>query len=256
MTLQLPPGDRVNLNRSKLALAEELLRRRADDPILNFKPHVKQANFIQSVLQHRARENWFIAANRSGKSDAGAFIGSSLARFGDENARFVGGAGSSIQVRDKATSGWVVSLDFPTGRDVVQPKYFNNGFVPPNASHAPFIPDREIAKDGWRVGDQILKLKNGSLIGFKSCESGPSKFQGTGKNWIHFDEEPPKEIYSECVIRVEGGSVLMVFGTVTILPPEGQAGGVSWLFSDMIQPWKRGEKKDVQLFGEIGRAHV
>jgi len=240
------PLDDKALNRKRLELAEELLRRHKDDPLAQFEPHPKQARFIESVLLAKARENWFIAANRAGKSDAGAYIGSAKARFGNQAARYVGAKYSSISVRDTSTSGWVVSLDFPSSRDIIQPKYFNNGFVPPGA-HPPFIPDREIEE--WRVGDQILKLKGGSLIGFKSCESGAGKFQGAGKEWIHFDEEPPYTIYEECTIRVESGASLNIFGTCTILPPEGQTGGVSWLFDRIIRPWQNGELKDVQLFG-------
>ena len=236
----------ADLKKRQLALAEELLKRRENDPLTNFRPHPKQRLFIDSVLQGDKRENWFIAANRAGKSDAGAYVGASKARFGLGAARFVGSRESSVQVKDTSTSGWVVSLDFPSSRDIIQPKYFNNGFVPPGATHPPFIPDREILE--WRVGDQILKLKNGSLIGFKSCESGAGKFQGAGKEWIHFDEEPPYNIYEECTIRVEGGQSLSVFGTCTILPPEGTVGGVSWLFDKVIRPWEAGQLPDTALF--------
>ena len=247
MSLSDITSDFSGVQKQKLALAEELLQRRKNDPLTLFEPHPKQARFIESVLLKRARENWFIAANRAGKSDAGAYVGAAKARFGDQAARFVGAKSSTIQVRDTATSGWVVSLDFPASRDIVQPKYFDNGFVPPSATHAPFIPEREIIE--WRQGDQILKLKNGSLIGFKSCESGAGKFQGAGKEWIHFDEEPPYNIYEECTIRVEGGQSLQIFGTCTILPPEGAGGGISWLFDKIIRPWQARELVDTQLFG-------
>lgn len=241
------PDNISEMRKRQLSLAEELLKRRRSDPLGTFEPHPKQRQFIDSVILGDKRENWFIAANRAGKSDAGAYAGAAKARFGNGAARFVGSRQSSIEVRDTSTSGWVVSLDFPSSRDIIQPKYFNNGFVPPGSTHEPFIPEREIAE--WRVGDQILKLKNGSLIGFKSCESGAGKFQGAGKEWIHFDEEPPYNIYEECTIRVQGGTALSVFGTCTILPPEGAAGGVSWLFDKIIRPWQSGVVTDVALFG-------
>jgi phage terminase large subunit-like protein len=227
-----------------LALLQELERRQATDPLRIFQPHKKQELFIERVLNGTPMENWFVGANRSGKSDVGAVAGSKLARFGNPNAKFQAYKGSDVQVRSMATSGWVVSLDFPSSRDVIQPKYFNNGFMPPNRSHEPFIPEREI--DEWRQDDQILKLKNGSIIGFKSAESGAGKFQGTEKDWAHFDEVPPKRIYDETVIRV-GTSPLKIFGTCTILPPEGQVGGVSWLYSDIIKPVLNGQRKDVAI---------
>lgn len=235
------------LQEQKLAIAEELRRRQTDDPLRLFEPHSKQRPFIDSVLRGEKKENWFLAANRAGKSDAGAVVGATLARFGDQSddVKSVRAEGSTTSVRDRATSGWVVSLDFPASRDIIQPKYFNNGFLPAGATHEPFIPEREILE--WRSGDQILKLKNGSLIGFKSAESGRMKFQGAEKDYVHFDEEPPRSIYEESVIRV-GARVLRVFGTCTLLPPEGMIGGVTWVFTDIVKKWQKGELDYVGIF--------
>lgn len=230
-------------------LHAELDKRQQADPLRSFTPHAKQQAFIDAVLQGKFGENWFIAANRAGKSDAGAYIGATLARFGRQDARYVGGkekdgAPTRVQVKDRATAGWVSALDFPTSRDVIQPKYFDNGFT--NAGQSPFIPEHEIAD--WRVADQILKLKNGSIIGFKSADSGSSKYQGAAKDWVHFDEEHPYAVYEEAVIRV-GSAPLIFFCTATILPPEGVAGGLSWVFPKLIQPWLDGQLPHVGLFG-------
>ena len=100
-----------------LALAEEVSKRRADDPLVKYQLHPKQRAFVESCLYGGAKENWFIAANRSGKSDAGSYIGATLARFGTERTTVQtnsDGTASTVQVRDRATSGWVSSLDFPT----------------------------------------------------------------------------------------------------------------------------------------------
>lgn len=226
-------------------MARELRERRSKDPLVNFQLHAKQKAFVDSVLNEEAKENWFIAANRSGKSDAGAYIGASLARFGTLKARTSYAQG--IEVRDRATSGWVSALDFPTSRDVIQPKYFNNGFVPPGQWSDPFIPKHEIAE--WRVSDQVLKLRNGSLIGFKSADSGRKKYQGSEKDWFHMDEEHPWEIYEEAVIRV-GSRPLSFFATATILPPEGNLGATtSWVFPKIIQPFLDGRLSHIKVFG-------
>ena len=225
------------------AAMEAFQRRRADDPLFTYPMHAKQKAFIDSVIHRQAKENWFIAANRSGKSDAGAYCGAYLARFGVESTKVQPG---DVQVRDRATSGWVSGLDFPTSRDVIQPKYFDNGFVPPGQVHKPFIPDHEIEE--WRDHDQILKLKNGSIIGFKSAESGRKKYQGAEKDWMHMDEEHPWEIYEESVIRI-GNRPLNFFCTATILPPEGINTTTSWVFPKLIQPWQAGQLPHVQLFG-------
>lgn len=231
----------------QIAYGAEIEQRRAEDPIYLWEATPKQKPFIETVLAAQVPENWFVASNRSGKSDAGAYCGSMLARFGTD---VKGAYGESVTIFDRATSGWVVSLDFPSSRDTIQPKYFDNGFGA-GETHAPFIPAREIKE--WRQSDQILMLKGpgtGSIIGFKSADSGRLKFQGAGKDWIHFDEEPPSSVYEESVIRVSAGRSLRVFGTCTLLPPEGHAGGVSWVFPDIIQPFERGENLSLRrVFG-------
>lgn len=228
-----------------LLLAEELATRRGGDPLKNFPLHAKQKAFVDSTLLQKHKENWFIAANRSGKSDAGAYIGATLARFGRQDARPSPHAGAGIQVIDRSTSGWVSALDFPTSRDVIQPKYFDNGYRIVG-KYPPFIPKHEI--DSWSTENQILKLKNGSIIGFKSAESGRRKYQGADKDWFHMDEEHPRDIYEEAVIRV-GGNPLIFFCTATLLPPEGINITTSWVFPMIIQPWQSGLTPQVGLFG-------
>jgi phage terminase large subunit-like protein len=211
------------LNEQLLALLDEQDRRREDDALLDFKPHEKQKKFIDDILEGKVREAWALFANRAGKTEMGAWIDAYLARFGWPGKEFA------------PISGWIVSLDYPNSRDVVQPKIFNNHqALCPN----PFIPDREI--DEWRASDQILKLKNGSILGFKSADSPRVKFMGAGKDFIHFDEEPPRGHYEEATIRVEAGKKLVVFSTCTLLPPEGEKGGVSWVYNDKVRPWKKG----------------
>lgn len=228
-----------------LLMADELRARRGADPLKNFPLHEKQIAFVRSTLEQKHKENWFIAANRAGKSEAGAYIGATLARFGRQDARYVGAAGSSVSVLDRATAGWVSALDFPTSRDVIQPKYFDNGFGRVG-KYPPFIPDHEI--ETWNAEAQVLKLKNGSLIGFKSAESGRRKYQGADRDWFHMDEEHPWEIYEESVIRV-GQKPLIFFCTCTLLPPEGQQQTVSWVFPKIITPWKEGKLLHVGLWG-------
>ena len=221
----------------QVLLREELLARRANDPWWDYEPTPAQLPFVKAILGGEAEEAYMIAANRSGKSDGAAFVGAGLARFGRRNPRYQISHGGAVVVESYATSGWVISVDFPNSRDVIQPKYFNNGHLG-GASHAPFIPEREIAGK-FNVTDQILKLKNGSIIGFKSADTKAIKFAGADRDWVHIDEECPKSIYDEVTIRVGAGRKLLVFGAMTLLPPEGQVGGVTWMFDEFIKPWQR-----------------
>lgn len=207
-------------------LLQERERRRKEDPLYNWNPTPAQKPFVDAVLGNDSYENWFFAANRAGKSDALAYAVARIARFGFPGEPFY------------ATSGWVSSLDFANSRDVIQPKIFDNG-VSLSGGHQPFIPAREIRE--WRVSDQLLVLNNGSIIGFKSADSGRKKYQGAEKHYFACDEEHPLDIYEEATIRVGGGYRLRVFGACTLLPPEGQAGGVTWSFDKIIKPFMRGE---------------
>lgn len=221
--------------------------RRANDPMHLWQPHPKQQDFINSVLGTECYENYAFWANRTGKTDVGALCGSHLARYGLPDAEIKPAIGASgTVVWDRATSGWVAGVTANFVRDVIAPKYFDNGFVPAGSSHKPFIPDREI--DSWRPSDKILRLKNGSIIGFKAYADGRLTFQGAGKDWVHLDEEPPKDIATEVSIRVEAGRRLRMFYTCTLLPPEGQVGGVTWLYDERVKPFLDGKPCHWKIF--------
>lgn len=52
-----------------------------------------------------------------------------------------------------------------------------------------------------------------SVLGFKSFDQGRKKFQGTAKEVVWLDEEPPLEVYTECLTRTMtvNGIVLCTF---------------------------------------------
>ena len=84
-----------------------------------------------------------------------------------------------------------------------------------------------------------LRIKNVfggiSTIGFKSCDQGREKFQGSSLDFVWFDEEPPQEIYDECRMRVldRKGDI---FGTMTPLK------GLTFIY-DEIYLNKHGSKE-------------
>jgi len=149
--------DLRKLTEQATLIQKTLLARMHDDPLANFKAHPKQQIFIDSILKGKTKQAWAFCGNRSGKTQAAAFIGSNLARYGmprkETAPHFIkDSGGTTIEVNDYATSGWVISQDFNASRDAVQPKYFDNGFVPPGAP-PPFIPEREIKDmpEGWNI---------------------------------------------------------------------------------------------------------
>ena len=218
-----------SLREQELVIREELSKRMVSDPWWGWKPHDKQLPFIEAVLSGRESEAWAICANRAGKSDAAAFIGAGFARFSMDNPRYGRG-----EAAFKPTKGWVISPTAGQSRTVIQPKFFDNGLAA-SEPHPPFIPAREV--DGFNQNDQILRMKNGSIIEFKSGEASTISMAGAGLDWVLIDEELAKPKYDELTIRIGGGKRLIIFGACTLLPPEGQVGGVSWMFGEMIQPW-------------------
>ncbi|MGI0035717.1 MAG: terminase large subunit domain-containing protein [Nitrososphaera sp.] len=202
----------------------------SEDPLTLFRPLPKQSQFMSAVFDLKFSERWYMGSNRSGKTRGGAYIGATIARRGFPWARAV------------ATSGWVVSLDFGMSRDTVQPHYFRNGY---GMNVEPFIPDSEI--EHWSAQAQVLRLRNGSIIAFKSSDSGPEKFQGSEKDWVHVDEVVPRRIADEIAIRVPAGRRLIIFNTCTLLPPEGVQSDIHWVYEDIVKPWKTGLRHDIHV---------
>lgn len=240
-------SDLRSLQEREYLVAQELLTRRRGDALLSWEPTKDQKPFIESVLGGDRSENWFFAANRSGKTDAGGYCGSVLARFGtrESNPGWYRSSASGVEVRSFATAGLVSGVSYRSMKETVQPKYFDNGLVPPSQSHAPFIPPHEIEK--WKAGDETLHLRNGSVIFFRSAEAGRNAYAGGEKDWIHLDEEHPRSVYQEVGMRV-GGRKLRLFCTVTLLPPDGMVGGVNWAYNDIVVPWRQGKAPHLGVF--------
>ena len=193
------------INRINLIEAEQK-KRVAGDALARYntgeKVHLKQIEFHKCPKKNR----WVFGGNRSGKTECGAAETVYMAR----------GIHPYRQNRE-STFGWVVSLSTQVQRDVAQAKvlsYLNPGWI----EDITMISGR---KDSPASGviDQI-RVKNvfgkTSVIGFKSCDQGREKFQGSSLDYVWFDEEPPKDVYDECKMRVldKSGDI---FGTMTPL---------------------------------------
>lgn len=213
--------------------AEALVERRGRDGLAISV--VRRWAHQTALARSKKGEAWLLGANRSGKSEAGADIIAAFARFGllDPAEAYLGPVAA---FSPKLI--WVVSLTWALSRDVMQTKLFDNGVRVD--SEPPRIPKDEIA--GWNVTNQTLKLRNGSIIVFKSCEQGRDSFMSQGVDLIVFDEVPDEEVYRESTMRVGGGRRLYIRGAATILPPAGTPGGISWMYPKIVKGWlSRGE---------------
>ena len=199
-----------------LAIEKEIQDRRGNQKLLKYnsgdKKHLKQIAFHKCPKKNR----WVFGGNRSGKTECGAVEALYMAR----------GIHPYRENRE-SVFGWVVSLSTQVQRDVAQSKilsYLNKSWI-----------DDIVMSSGKRespeygVIDQI-RIKNVfgkiSTIGFKSCDQGREKFQGSSLDFVWFDEEPPKDIYDECLMRVldKSGDI---FGTMTPLK------GLTFIYEDI-----------------------
>lgn len=188
------------------AIEREQTRRAQSDNLARYNTgrvrHKKQIAFHKC----KKRNRWVFGGNRSGKTECGAAEAVWLAR-----------GNHPYRKNRKNVFGWVVSLTAQVQRDVAQKKILH--YLRPD-----WIVDivmQSGRKDNPQTGvvDQIV-IRNvfggTSVIGFKSCDQGRERFQGSSLDFVWFDEEPPRDVYEECCMRVvdkEGE----IFGTMTPL---------------------------------------
>lgn len=124
--------------------------------------------------------------------------------------------------------GWVVSLSTQVQRDVAQKKilhYLRKDWI----EDIVMLSGRKDSPESGII--DLIRIKNvfggSSVIGFKSCDQGREKFQGTSLDFVWFDEEPPKDIYLECRMRVldKRGDI---FATMTPLK------GLTFVYNDIF----------------------
>ncbi len=194
----------------------EIIRRKDNNKLLSYntgvKVHQKQIIFHKNTSRNR----WVFGGNRTGKTECGAVEVIYLAR------------GNHPYKKNKEnTSGWVVSLSTQVQRDVAQQKilhYLNPDWI----EDVVMLSGRKDSPGSGVIDHIIIKnVFNGvSRIGFKSCDQGREKFQGTGLDYVWFDEEPPYDIYLECKMRVID-RVGQIFGTMTPLK------GLTWVYEEI-----------------------
>lgn len=152
------------------------------------KLHQKQIDFHICTKRNR----WVFGGNRSGKTECGAVECVWLAR-----------GIHPYKANKNRVDGWIVSLTAQVQRDVAQCKflsYLNNEWIQDIVMKS----GKKSSPENGIIDYVLIKNVFGgvSKIGFKSCDQGREKFQGTSLDFVWFDEEPPQEIYEECVMRV------------------------------------------------------
>ena len=160
------------------------------------------------------KERLFMAANRVGKSEGGAFEVTChlTGRYPDwwTGRRFE----TPVEV-------WACGTTSETTRDIVQSKLFGpvdqvgtwtGGMVPPN-----LIKHHTKRPHGLPNSLESIWIRHStggtSILGLKTYEQGRKSFEGTAKHVIWCDEEPPADCYTEMLYRTltTQGIVLVTF---------------------------------------------
>lgn len=194
---------------------EEILRK-SKNKLLTYNTgkikHNKQIAFHMCTKRNR----WVFGGNRSGKTECGAVESIYLARGNHPYKKI-----------NKNMEGWVVSLSSQVQRDVAQKKilhYLNPDWIEEIVMQSG---RKDFPENGIIDYIKIKNVLGGvSKIGFRNCDQGREKFQGTSLDFVWFDEEPPREIYLECKMRVLDRQGEL-FGTMTPLK------GLSWVYDEI-----------------------
>ena len=216
---------------------ETLLKLIQIDNEINLRKHDALANYNTDVVHQKQmafhkcpkRNRWVFGGNRSGKTECGAVESVWMAR----------GIHPFRQNR-KDVFGWVVSVSQQVQRDVAQAKILK--YLSPRFIEDIVMQEGKRSSPEYGIIDYII-VKNAlggtSKIGFKSCDQGREKFQGASLDFVWFDEEPPKDIYEECRMRIfdKRGDI---FGTMTPLK------GLTWVYDEI----ELNEKDDPQVWCE------
>lgn len=211
----LSPQTRKALARE---IAERLTRTQRRNRIREFFPnegplrrelYVKHLEFFRLGAEHK--ERCFMAANRVGKTIVGGFEVTHhlTGEYPDwwEGRRFEG-----------PTEWWAANDTGENTRDVVQKELFGpvgdwgTGLIPWSKIDGEPTSRRSLAD---AIDTARIKHVSGgtSFIGFKSFDQGRERFQGTAKHGVWLDEEPPEDVYAECLLRTmtTNGIVICTF---------------------------------------------
>jgi phage terminase large subunit-like protein len=194
-----------------LAALEEQARAKRENKLKSFAPYPKQQEFF--TLGATIRERLLMAANRSGKSEAGAF----------EMACHLTGQYPSWWIGrrwDRPINAWTGGESSAAVRQIQQTKLIGPAGVV-DMQGSGFIPKNAIVKVSASHGIadavdtvQVRHVSGGiSTLGFKSYEMGRAKWQGATLDVVWLDEEPEMPIYSEALTRVAatGGHAYLTF---------------------------------------------
>jgi phage terminase large subunit-like protein len=199
-----------SLSTAEQSRLRELLKEKNDRILYNkiehFKPYTWQKELANCTDIHKQVSA--MCANQIGKSTAGAYITAAhLTGIYPE-----GWKGHKFK---KPIYSWASGVSNDTTRDILQAELFGMA-EDKEAWGTGMVPLSCIGTTSRRRGatgntyDSVLikhidpdtgKFNGWSRVGFKSYEMGEEKFFGRPVDWIWLDEQPPSNIYTQCITR-------------------------------------------------------
>lgn len=184
-----------------------------------YTPHAKQEIFHANDAQGRL----YIGGNRSGKTTGGTV----------EDIWWLTGKHPYRDTPEPPVRGRVIGVDFLNGIEkILRPEM------------ARWLPPSELKGGTWTTAyskeTRTLTLENGSTLEYMSYDQDTDKFAGTSRHFVHFDEEPPQDIFLENKARLidTAGSWWM-----TMTPVEG----MSWIYDDIYMPGKNDPSSNIAV---------
>ena len=184
----------------------------------------RHLEFFEAGAQYR--ERCFMAANRVGKSVAGAF--ETACHLTGEYPDWWRGRRFTRPVR-----AWAAGKTNETTRDIVQSVLLGDITGGGTAgskglSGTGIVPGAALGKVSWKAGIPDLvdtvRVKHASggwsTLGLKSYQQGRGSFEGTAQHVIWMDEEPPADVYGECLVRTATTQGIVM---LTFTPLEGMS---------------------------------
>jgi phage terminase large subunit-like protein len=187
MTKPVKPPDLLEL---KNVLASSLRRTSTNPTIFGYHPQKHQETFHRSGKVGRL----FLGGNRAGKTVAGA---AETVMWMTGNHPFYTKFKTPVRCR-------AVGVDFDNGVNRIMKPEIARWMPPSYLINGSW-------EDSYERSSRTLTLTNGSTLEFMSYDQDVDKFAGTSRHFVWFDEEPPEDIFNECLLRLAdvGGHWIM-----------------------------------------------
>jgi phage terminase large subunit-like protein len=167
-----------------------------DDGPLRRELYAKHLDFFRLGAVHE--ERCFLAGNRIGKTTSAGGYEVALHLTGLypdwwEGRRF-----------EHPTIGWAAGDTGLTTRDIIQASMLGTTLEPHGLIPADCIL-KTTPKPGVPQAIDTVTIRHASggksMLAFKSYDQGRRAFQGTKRDFVWFDEEPPFDVYGEALMR-------------------------------------------------------